>query len=132
MDGNFWAGAVPNLSNHYVVTYASVHGDDTNAKIRSILAAFKKATGTSAATSGLITGAAAVEAFALAAKRAGSTDGKKLAAEMDKFNNENLTAGPTSFTPSLHVNVSRPMAILKTTNGKTKLVKYAAAKKPTF
>ena len=132
MDGNFWAGAVPNLSNHYVVTYASVHGDDTNAKVRSILAAFKKATGSAAATSGLITGAAAVEAFALAAKRAGSTDGKKLAAEMDKFKNENLTAGATSFSPTLHVNVSRPMAILKTTNGKTKLVKYAAAKKPTF
>ena len=55
-----------------------------------------------------------------------------LAAEMDKFKNENLTAGPTSFTPSLHVSVTRPMAILKTTNGKTKLVKYAAAKKPTF
>jgi len=132
MDGNFWAGAVPNLSNHYVVTYASVHGDDTNAKVRSILADFKKVTGSAAATSGLITGAASVEAFALAAKRAGSTDGKKLAAEMNKFKNEKLTAGATSFTPSLHVNVSRPMAILKTTNGKTKLVKYAAAKKPTF
>ena len=132
MDGNFWAGAVPNLSKHYVVTYASVHGDDTKGKVRSILAAFKKATGSDAATSGLITGAAAIEAFALAAKRAGSTDGKKLAAEMDKFKNENLTAGPTSFTPSLHVSVTRPMAILKTTNGKTKLVKYAAAKKPTF
>jgi hypothetical protein len=51
---------------------------------------------------------------------------------MNKFNKEVLTAGATSFTPTLHVNVSRPMAILKTTNGKTKLVKYAAAKKPTF
>ena len=132
MDGAFWSGAVPNLSNHYVVTYASVFGDDTNRRIRSILNAFKKATGSSAATSGLITGAAAVEAFALAAKRAGSTDGKKLADEMNKFKDEDLTAGPTSFTESLHVNVSRPMAIIKTTNGKHRLVKYASAVKPTF
>jgi len=132
MDGAFWSGAVPNLSNHYVVTYASVFGDDTNRRIRSILNAFKKATGSSAATSGLITGAAAVEAFALAAKRAGSTDGKKLADEMNKFKDEDLTAGPTSFTESLHVNVSRPMAIIRTTNGVHKLVKYASAVKPTF
>jgi branched-chain amino acid transport system substrate-binding protein len=132
MDGAFWSGAVPNLSNHYVVTYASVFGDDTNRRIRSILNAFKKATGSSAATSGLITGAAAVEAFALAAKRAGSTDGKKLADEMNKFKDEDLTAGPTSFTESLHVNVSRPMAIIRTTNGKHRLVKYASAVKPTF
>ena len=132
MDGAFWSGAVPNLSNHYVVTYASVFGDDTNRRIRSILNAFKKATGSSAATSGLITGAAAVEAFALAAKRAGSTDGKKLADEMNKFKDEDLTAGPTSFTESLHVNVSRQMAIIRTTNGVHKLVKYASAVKPTF
>ncbi|MEJ6577870.1 MAG: ABC transporter substrate-binding protein [Actinomycetota bacterium] len=132
MDGAFWSGAVPNLSNHYVVTYASVFGDDTNRRIRSILNAFKKATGSAAATSGLITGAAAVEAFALAAKRAGSTDGKKLADEMNKFKDEDLTAGPTSFTESLHVNVSRPMAIIRTTNGKHRLVKYASAVKPTF
>jgi branched-chain amino acid transport system substrate-binding protein len=132
MDGAFWAGAVPNLSNFYDVTYASVFGDDYHGKIRSLLSSFKAATGTDAATSGLITGASSIEAFALAAKRAGSFDGKALAAQLNKFNNEALTAGPTSFSPTLHVNVTRPMAIIKTTNGVHKLIKYAAAVKPTF
>ena len=132
MDGAFWAGAVPNLSNFYDVTYASVFGDDTNPKVRLLLAAFKRTTGQPAATSGLITGASSVEAFALAATRARSFDGKALSAQLNKFHNEALTAGPTSFSPTLHVNVSRPMAIIKTTNGVHKLVKYAAAVKPTF
>lgn len=132
MDGAFWAGAVPNLSNFYDVTYASVFGDDTNPKVRLLLEAFKRTTGQPAATSGLITGASSVEAFALAATRAGSFDGKALSAQLNKFHNEALTAGPTSFSPTLHVNVARPMAIIKTTNGVHKLVKYAAAVKPTF
>lgn len=132
MDGAFWAGAVPNLSDFYDVTYASVFGDDTNPKVRLLLAAFKRTTGQPAATSGLITGASSVEAFALAATRARSFDGKALSAQLNKFHNEALTAGPTSFSPTLHVNVSRPMAIIKTTNGVHKLVKYAAAVKPTF
>lgn len=132
MDGAFWAGAVPNLSDFYDVTYASVFGDDTNPKVRLLLAAFKRTTGQPAATSGLITGASSVEAFALAATRARSFDGKALSAQLNKFHNEALTAGPTSFSPTLHVNVSRPMAIIKTTRGVHKLVKYAAAVKPTF
>lgn len=132
MDGAFWLGAVPKLSNFYVVTYASVFGDDPNPKVTELLAAFKKATGQDAATSGLITGASSIEAFVIAAQRAKSFDGKALAAEMEKFNNEPLTAGPSTFTPTLHVNVTRPMAILKITNGKHAFVEYRAALKPTF
>ncbi|CAB4844221.1 unannotated protein [freshwater metagenome] len=51
---------------------------------------------------------------------------------MEKFKNEDLTAGPTSFDATLHVNVSRPMAVLKITDGKDAFVEYRAAVKPTF
>jgi branched-chain amino acid transport system substrate-binding protein len=132
MDGAFWLGAVPNLSNFYDVTYASVFGDDPNAKVNDLLAAFKTATGKDAATSGLITGASSIEAFSLAAQRAKSFDGKAMATEMEKFKNEDLTAGPSSFTPLLHVNVTRPMAVLKITAGKHAFLEYRAAQKPTF
>jgi branched-chain amino acid transport system substrate-binding protein len=132
MDGAFWLGAVPNLSDYYVVTYASVFGDDPNPKVTALLDAFKTKTGNPAATSGLITGASSVEAFAVAAERAKSFDGAALAAEMEKFKNEDLTAGPTSFSPELHVNVTRPMAVLKITGGKDAFVEYRAAQKPTF
>ncbi len=132
LDGAFWLGAVPNLSNFTTVTYASVFGDDSNPKVVELLAAFKEKTGQDAATGGLITGASAIEAFALAATRAGSFDGKAMAAEMNKFANEDLTAGPTSFTDTLHVNVSRPMAVITVTDGKHAFVEYRAAVKPTF
>lgn len=132
MDGAFWRAADSKLNDYYVVTYASVFGDDPNPKVNDLLAAFQTKTGGPAGTSGLITGASSVEAFALAATRAASFDGKALAGEMEKFKNEDLTAGPTSFDATLHVNVSRPMAVLKITDGKDAFVEYRAAVKPTF
>jgi len=130
LDGAFWLGAVPNLSNFYTVTYASVFGDDPNPKVVELLAAYKEKTGQDAATGGLITGASTIEAFKLAIERAGSVDGAALAAEFNKFNNEDLTAGPTSFSEDLHVNVTRPMAVITVEGGKHKFIEYRAAKKP--
>jgi len=129
LDGAFWLGAVPNLSNFYTVTYASVFGDDPNPKVVELLAAYKEKTGQDAATGGLITGASTIEAFKLAVERAGSVDGAALAAEFNKFNNEDLTAGPTSFSEDLHVNVTRPMAVITVEGGKHKFIEYRAAKK---
>lgn len=130
LDGAFWLGAVPNLSNFYTVTYASVFGDDPNPKVVELLAAFKEKTGQDAATGGLITGASTIEAFKLAVERAGSVDGAALAAEFNKFDNEDLTAGPTSFSEDLHVNVTRPMAVITVEGGKHKFIEYRAAQKP--
>lgn len=130
LDGAFWLGAVPNLSNFYTVTYASVFGDDPNPKVVDLLAAYKTKTGQDAATGGLITGATTIEGFKLAVERAGSVDGAALAAEFNKFNNEDLTAGPTSFTADLHVNVTRPMAVITVENGKHRFIEYRKAEKP--
>lgn len=130
LDGAFWLGAVPNLSNFYTVTYASVFGDDPNPKVVDLLAAYKTKTGQDAATGGLITGATTIEAFKLAVERAGSVDGAALSAEFNKFDNEDLTAGPTSFSDDLHVNVTRPMAVITVENGKHRFIEYRKAEKP--
>lgn len=130
LDGAFWLGAVPNLSNFYTVTYASVFGDDPNPKVVDLLAAYKTKTGQDAATGGLITGATTIEGFKLAVERAGSVDGAALAAEFNKFDNEDLTAGPTSFSDDLHVNVTRPMAVITVENGKHRFIEYRKAEKP--
>ena len=130
LDGAFWLGAVPNLSNFYTVTYASVFGDDPNPKVVDLLAAYKTKTGQDAATGGLITGATTIEAFKLAVERAGSVDGAALSEEFNKFDNEDLTAGPTSFSDDLHVNVTRPMAVITVENGKHRFIEYRKAEKP--
>ena len=130
MDGAFWLGAVPDLSDFYFVTYASVFGDDPNPKVTELLAAYKDLTGSDAATSGLVTGASSIEAFALAAEQAGSTNGADLAAALEAFDNVDLTAGPTSFSPELHVNVTRPMAIMQVQDGAHSFIEYRAAEQP--
>jgi branched-chain amino acid transport system substrate-binding protein len=130
MDGAFWLGAVPDLSNFYFVTYASVFGDDPNPKVTELLSAYKGLTGNDAATSGLVTGASSIEAFALAAEQAGSTNGADLAAALETFNNVDLTAGPTSFSPQLHVNVTRPMAVMQVQDGSHSFIEYRAAEQP--
>ena len=130
MDGAFWLGAVPDLSNFYFVTYASVFGDDPNPKVTELLSAYKSLTGSDAATSGLVTGASSIEAFALAAEQAGSTNGADLAAALEAFDNVDLTAGPTSFSPQLHVNVTRPMAVMQVQDGSHSFIEYRAAEQP--
>ena len=130
MDGAFWLGAVPDLSNFYFVTYASVFGDDPNPKVTELLSAYKGLTGNDAATSGLVTGASSIEAFALAAEQAGSTNGADLAAALEAFDNVDLTAGPTSFSPELHVNVTRPMAVMQVQDGAHSFIEYRAAEQP--
>ena len=130
MDGAFWLGAVPDLSDFYFVTYASVFGDDPNPKVAELLAAYKELTGSDAATSGLVTGASSIEAFKLAAEQAGSTDGAALAAALEAFSAVDLTAGPTSFSPELHVNVTRPMAVMEVQKGKHAFIEYRAAVQP--
>ena len=108
----------------------SVFGDDPNPKVVDLLAAYKTKTGQDAATGGLITGATTIEAFKLAVERAGSVDGAALSAEFNKFDNEDLTAGPTSFSDDLHVNVTRPMAVITVENGKHRFIEYRKAEKP--
>jgi branched-chain amino acid transport system substrate-binding protein len=130
MDGAFWLGAVPDLSDFYFVTYASVFGDDPNPKVQELLAAFEAQTGSPAATSSLVTGASTIEAFKIAAEQAGTTDGAAVAAALEGFNNVELTAGPTSFSPDLHVNVQRPMAVLQVQDGQHSFIEYRAAEQP--
>ena len=130
MDGAYWLGAVPNLSNFYDVTYASVFGDDPNVKIQKLLQEYKAKTGENAVTSSPLTGASSIEAFAKAAEDAKSFDGAALAKALESFKDVELSVGSTSFSPQLHINVTRPMAILEVKNGKHKFLTYQAAQKP--
>jgi branched-chain amino acid transport system substrate-binding protein len=130
MDGAYWLGAVPNLSNFYDVTYASVFGDDPNEKIQKLLQEYKEKTGQDAVTSSPLTGASSIEAFAKAAEDAKSFDGAALAKALESFKDVELTVGSTSFSPQLHINVTRPMAVIEVQNGKHKFVTYQAAEKP--
>jgi branched-chain amino acid transport system substrate-binding protein len=118
LDGDYWIGSVPDLSNFYVISYGSKYGDDPDAEVNGFFKRFEAKYNKKADVSYGLRGYAAVQAWAIAAKQAGSLDGAQVAAALDTFDKKSLVIGPTTYTPKLHIQTTRPMAILQATNGK--------------
>jgi branched-chain amino acid transport system substrate-binding protein len=118
MDGDYWLGSVPDLSNFYVVNYGSVYGDDPDAAVNTFFDRYKAKWGQRADVSYALRGYSAVEAYARAATKAGSFDAGKVAAALEGFQGEPLVIGPTTYTHDLHIQVQRPMTILEAEHGK--------------
>lgn len=117
LDGTFWLDTTPDISNLYVTATKSVYGDDPSPDVAAAIEKHKAKFGDRPISGFALSGYAAVQAMAIAAEKAGTTDGKAVAAELDKFDGVGLLNGPTSFTPDLHINADRPMAIISYTNG---------------
>ena len=128
MDGDFWVGAIPNLKDYYVVTYASKNGDDPDPAVNEAAAAYAEKYGSAPDVGGFVTGPTTLQLILEAYKQAGSWDGDKLAAAMESFKDVPTLAGPSSFSPDLHINVKRPMRILVVKDGK---LTYVAEQAPT-
>ncbi len=133
MDGDFWIGSVPHLSNFYVVNYGSKYGDDPNPDVNAFFKRFEAKFGRKADVSYGLRGYSAVQAWAKAANKAGSLDGDKVAAVLDTFNKTPLVIGPTTWTSTLHIATDRPMTIIGVTDGKFKAEgRYSVEKFPPF
>ena len=128
MDGDYWLGMTPNLSNFYLADYGSFVGDDSDKAIDAFYGRFKAKFGKPADVSYVLRGYSEVEAFARAATKAKSVEGTKVAAALDTFKDEPLVIGPTTFTAKLHIQVTRPMSILEVENGKYHFVERYAVK----
>lgn len=122
MDGSYWTGSIPNLSEFYFDTYGSIFGDDPRRAVNAFVRDEIAKTGVKPATSFDMTGYALGEAFALAAERAKSTDGEALADALEDFDAEPLITGPTSFDARRHLNGVRPMAIIEVQDGAHRFV----------
>ncbi|KQU92801.1 hypothetical protein ASD12_26040 [Mesorhizobium sp. Root102] len=118
MDGAYWLAAIPNLSDFYVAVYGSAFGNDPDPKVNDFVKSFSAKYGVAPVTGHALTGYSVVEAWAKAVERAGTFDTDAVRAELDKFTAEPLMVGKTTFTPELHINVDRPMLIMKIVNGK--------------
>lgn len=132
MDGDFWVGAIPNLKDYYVVTYASKNGDDPDAAVNEYAAAYAEKYGNAPDVGGFVTGPATLQLILEAYKQAGSWDGDKMTAALESMKDVPTLAGPSSFSPDLHINVERPMAVLVVEDGKLKWVEDRAPEKVTF
>ncbi len=118
MDGTYWLEGVPNLSNFYYATYASIYGDDPNPKMNEILARYQKEFGQNCLTAHCLTGYSVGEALAKAFTMAGTTKGEEVKKALETFKDVPLLVGATTFTDKLHMTVTRPMRIIQIQNGK--------------
>jgi branched-chain amino acid transport system substrate-binding protein len=133
LDGDYWIGTVPDLSNFYVVNYGSKYGDDPDPAVNEFFKRFEAKYGKPADVSYGLRGYSAVQAWATAANKAGSLEGAKVAAVLDTFDKEPLVIGPTTYTPELHIQTVRPMSIIGVTGGKFSAVgRYTVESFPPF
>lgn len=128
MDGDYWAGTVPGLSNFYAVNFGSFYGDDTDPDVADFFKRYEAEYGQRSDASYSLRGYSMIQAWAKAAEKAGSFDADKVAAALDSFKDEKLVVGPTTFTPELHIQTTRPMTIVQSQDGKFSFVTKVGAK----
>jgi branched-chain amino acid transport system substrate-binding protein len=129
-DGDYWHASVPNLSDFYNVTMASIFGDDPTAKINDVFKSYAQVSGKPPSNSVYpMIGYTSIEIYARALQKAGTTDTKAVAAVLDAFKDEPFLAGPVTYSKSCHIPTGMPMALMETVKGKVKFVKRMRAEK---
>lgn len=130
-DGDTWKEAVPNLSNVYLSSYASLAGDDPDPKVNRFVERYaKKEGGVADGKSLIVTGYSVVQALEIAAKRCDCLSGDKLAESFESFKDEPLLIGPTTFTPEFHFDPQRPVKLLEIKDGKTRYLETIKLSNP--
>jgi branched-chain amino acid transport system substrate-binding protein len=117
MDGDFWfTKTMPDLSDFYYLSSASMWGNDPSAAVNKFVSAYKAKSGQPQTTFAMYA-YAGVQAIARAIDKSGSTEGSAMAAEMNKFDKEALVIAVT-FSPDVHIDVSRETRVIGVQNGK--------------
>ncbi|MCW5623576.1 MAG: ABC transporter substrate-binding protein [Burkholderiales bacterium] len=131
--GNALHSAVPGLTNYFFLNNSADGGvTDPNPANEEFFKRFEKRFGERPAVGQGITGYTVVQAWARAVEKAGSFDTNKVRAELEKFKDEPLIGGLTSFTPKLHTNVDRPMLIISVDGNKREALGYYDIRKGDF
>lgn len=122
-DGTYWVTKDPEVTDYYAVTYASAFGDDPVKAVNALAKQVKAATG------GFVTGAAAVDGVVTAIRRAkGSTNGVRLAAQLERFKKVPTISGLVSFSPKLHTAFGRQYRVIRIQGNQGKVVGRVTAK----
>jgi branched-chain amino acid transport system substrate-binding protein len=130
-DGNYWWPQNPPVRNYYYVTYGSIYGDDpksaVNRLVREVTAINK---GETPATGSFIPGADLVDALVAAIKGAkGSTRGKVLAAQLEKFKGFQATSGKITYSKTVHGVTGRAYRVMVVNNNQAKFLRFWKTKK---
>jgi branched-chain amino acid transport system substrate-binding protein len=127
-DGTYWLPQGQDIDEYYLVTYASIFGDDPSKAVRDMIASLTKG-GAAPGTGGFVTGAAAIDGVAEAIRRAGgSTNGAALARQLEHFRRVAALGGQVNFSKNLHSVFGRQYRVIKIQDSKAKLVGTVRAK----
>jgi branched-chain amino acid transport system substrate-binding protein len=126
-DGTYWNPQ--GLSNFYLVTYASVAGDDPNQEVKDLIAAMTEGD-QAPGTGGFLAGAGTIDALKAAVEETGSTDGEALAETMEGFQDVQTISGEISFSPELHAVSGREYRVMEIQNGELSFIELRAASSP--
>src|SRR5579862_1813680 len=124
-DGSSWISAIPNLSNVYIPNLASGDGNDPSPAVNKFFVDYKKFTGQKAVLAAYpVMGYSQIQVMAKGMEDAGSTNGAKAAAALEKLHNFPALIGPTSYDWKKDCNVAadRPFVVFQVTNGKEKFI----------
>jgi branched-chain amino acid transport system substrate-binding protein len=128
-DGNYWYTPNPKITNYYYVTFASAFGDDPVRAVNALARRNRAAIAKAGSTGGFVTGPAAIDGLLTAIRRAGgSTNGARLAAQMEKFKNVSTLSGKVSFSRRLHTVFGRQYRVIRVQNNVPKVVGTVKAK----
>ncbi len=126
-DGNYWLPKGTN--NFYLVTYASVFGDDPSDEVKELIATMTEQDA-APGTGGFVTGAAAIDAIAAAIEETGGTEGEALAEAFEGFDGLETISGAISFSPEFHSVFGREYRVMEVQNSKPAFVELRAATSP--
>jgi branched-chain amino acid transport system substrate-binding protein len=128
-DGNYWYTPNPRVTNYYYVTFASAFGNDPVPAVNALARRNRAAIAKAGSTGGFVTGPAAIDGILTAIRRAGgSTDGARLAAQMERFKNVPTLSGAVSFSRSLHTVFGRQYRVIRVQNNVPRVVGTVKAK----
>jgi branched-chain amino acid transport system substrate-binding protein len=131
IDGAFWLPKGKDVADEiYVITYASVYGDDPNPEVRKLIEKMKQS-GNPPATGGFVTGAAAIDGIVEAIRaNDGSTDGEALAETMEGFTDLETISGNVSFNDQFHTAFGREYRVIEIKDGKPRFAGTIEAGEP--
>ena len=132
VDGDYWLKAVPDLSDMYFDAYSSIFGDDPNPDVNRLVKLYEDRTGEKLAGGSLANGYSLVEALAEAMEQAKTTDSEPVTKALDAFTDQDLLAGPTTYTPEVHMPNGRPMRVMQIKDGKVSFLQMFEPKDVTF
>jgi len=126
-DGAYWLPE--GTSNFYLVTYASVFGDDPSDEVKELIADME-AEDQAPGTGGFITGAASIDAIAAAIEETGGTEGEQLAEAFENFDGLETISGAISFSEEFHSVFGREYRVIEVQNSQPSFVELRAASSP--